>query len=51
MVDDLLDVADRIYVRYDCGFFNPYDLVMPHLGARSTCVERAVNRRVYFLGL
>jgi hypothetical protein len=51
MVEKLLDIADRMYVRFDCGLFNPYDLVLPYLGARSGCVEHAVNRRVYFLGL
>jgi hypothetical protein len=48
-VAKLLDIADRLYVRYDCGFQTPYDLVIPYLGGRPACVEQAIRRRVYFL--
>jgi hypothetical protein len=50
-VANLLDIADRLYVRYDCGQQTPYDLVLPYLGGRAACVERTIKRRVYFLGM
>jgi aspartyl/asparaginyl beta-hydroxylase len=50
-VEKLLDIADRLYVRYDCGDLNPYDLVLPHLGSSALCVEHAVRRRLYFFGV
>jgi hypothetical protein len=50
-VEKLLDIADRMYVRHDCGDLNPYDLVLPHLGSSALCVEHAVRRRLYFFAV
>jgi len=49
-MDELLDLVDRLFVRYDCGSGTPYDLVLPHLGNNVACIKHLIERRAYFLG-
>jgi hypothetical protein len=47
---ELLDIVDRLYVRYDCQYGTPYDVVLTQLGARDEIIRAVIDRRSYFYG-